>query len=157
MAVSCVTLSLLSRGFHIGLLIAIGLVAKPIMGYLSDRWGRKQVLVPGLIWSAAFSLLLIPNGQGVELTVTVALLGLFFYPDQPILTAAALEAVEREVATTGLGIVYFSAFLMSATSPLIAGGLYEADSVDAAPYYIAGSFALAAVVFASLPLKTDKT
>ena len=34
-----------SRGFHIGLLIAVGLVAKTGAGYLSDRWGRKQVLV----------------------------------------------------------------------------------------------------------------
>ncbi|HAI99959.1 MAG TPA: MFS transporter, partial [Dehalococcoidia bacterium] len=25
------------RGIHIGLLIAIGLIAKPMMGYLSDR------------------------------------------------------------------------------------------------------------------------
>ena len=150
-------LSPFSRGFHIALLIAIGLVAKPLMGYLSDRWGRKQVLVPGLIWSAAFSLLLIPNGQGVELTVTVALLGLFLYPDQPILTAAALEAVGREVASTGLGIVAFSSFIMAAISPLIVGGLYEAVSVDAALYYIAGLFGVAAVVFASLPLRAETT
>lgn len=149
-------LSPFSRGFHIALLIAIGLVAKPIMGYLSDRWGRKQVLVPGLIWSAVFSLLLIPNGQGVELTATVALLGLFLYPDQPILTAAALEAVGREVATTGLGIVNFSSFMMAAASSLIVGGLYEAVSVDAALYYIAGLFAVAALVFAILPLRAQR-
>ena len=37
-------LSPFSRGFHVGLLIAVGLVAKLLMGYLSDRWGRKQVL-----------------------------------------------------------------------------------------------------------------
>ena len=36
-----------NRGFHIGLLIAVGLVAKTGAGYLSDRWGRKEVLVPG--------------------------------------------------------------------------------------------------------------
>ena len=27
-----------ARGFHIGLLIAIGLVSKPVAGYISDRW-----------------------------------------------------------------------------------------------------------------------
>ena len=150
-------LSPFSRGFHIGLLIAIGLVAKPIMGNLSDRWGRKTVLVPGLIWSAALSLLLIPNGQGIELTVTIALLGLFLYPDQPILTAAALETMGPEVATTGLGFVAFIRFMMAATSSLIVGGLYEGVSVDAALYYIAGLFGVAAVVFASLPLRSDRT
>ena len=150
-------LSPFSRGFHIGLLIAVGLVAKPLMGNLSDRWGRKTVLVPGLIWSAAFSLLLIPNGQGAELTVTIALLGLFLYPDQPILTAAALDTMGKEVATTGLGFIAFIRFMMAASSSLIVGGLYEGVSVDAALYYIAGLFGVAAVVFASLPLRSSRT
>ena len=145
------------RGLHIGLLVAIGLVTKPLMGYISDRWGRKQVLVPGLIWSAALSLLLIFNGQGVELTLNVALLGLFLYPDQPILTAAALEVVGPEVATTGLGIIGFIEFIMAATSPLIASGLYEAISVDAALYYIAGLFSIAAAILASLPIGSQRT
>ena len=149
-------LSPFSRGFHIGLLIAVGLVAKPLMGNLSDRWGRKTVLVPGLIWSAAFSLLLIPNGQGVELTVTIALLGLFLYPDQPILTAAALETMGQEVATTGLGFIAFIRFMMAASSALIVGGLYEGVSVDAALYYIAALFGVAAVVFAILPLRAGR-
>ena len=87
----------------------------------------------------------------------MALLGLLFYPGQPILTAATLEAVGREVATTGLGIVYFSAFLMAPTSPRTAVGLYEDVSVNAALCYIVGLFALAAVLFASLPLGVDKT
>ena len=145
-------LSPFSRGIHIGLLIAIGLVAKPFMGYLSDRWGRKQVLVPGLLWSTLFAILLVVFDHGPALTVTIALMGLFLYPDQPILTAVSMEVVGRDVATTGLGIVSFSSFLMAAASSLIAGGLYEGAGMDVALYYVAGLFALAAVVFALLPL-----
>ena len=149
-------LSPFSRGFHIGLLIAIGIVAKPVMGHLSDRAGRKRVLVPGLVWSGALALLLVPFGEGVELTMVIALLGLFLYPDQPILTAAALELVGREVATTGLGIVAFSAFVMSASSSLIAGGLYETVGVNAAWYYVAALFGLSAVIFGLLPLNSGR-
>ena len=150
-------LSPFSRGIHIGLLIAIGLVAKPVAGYLSDRWGRRQVLVPGLLWSALFAILLVVFDNGPELTVTIALMGLFLYPDQPILTAAALEVVGRDVATTGLGIVAFSSYLMAAVSSLIAGGLYEGAGVEVALYYVAGLFGLAAVILALLPLngRTD--
>ena len=140
------------RGIHIGLLIAIGLIAKPMMGYLSDRVGRKQVLVPGLIWSCAISLLLAGFSEGIALTVLIALLGLFLYPDQPILTAATLEIVGREVATTALGIVAFFSFLMAAVSPLIAASLYEALGLDAALYYVAALFAAAAVILALVPL-----
>jgi sugar phosphate permease len=140
------------RGIHIGLLIAIGLIAKPMMGYLSDRLGRKQVLVPGLIWSCAVSLLLIAFSDGIALTILIALLGLFLYPDQPILTAVTLEIVGREIATTALGIVAFFSFLMAAASPLIAAGLYESMGLDAALYYVAALFAASAIILVLVPL-----
>ena len=142
----------LSRGFHIGLLIAVGLVAKTATGYLSDRWGRKQVLVPGLVWSCAVALALMAFDAGPMLTVTIALLGLFLYPDQPILTAAIYDTLGRDVATTGLGVVAFVSFLMAACSSVMAGALYESIGFDAAIWYIAALFALAAVVFAVTPL-----
>jgi len=145
-------LSPFNRGVHIGMLIAVGLVAKPLAGLMSDKLGRKQVLVPGLVWSCVFALLLITLDDGVTLTITIGLLGLFLYPDQPILTAALFDVVGREVATTGLGVVAFASFLMAATSPLIAGAIYETAGFDAALYYIAGLFAVAALVFALLPL-----
>ena len=145
-------LSPFNRGFHIGMLIAVGLVAKPLAGLMSDKLGRKQVLVPGLVWSCVFALLLVELDDGVTLTITIGLLGLFLYPDQPILTAALFDVVGREVATTGLGVVAFASFLMAATSPLIAGAIYDTAGFDAALYYIAGLFAVAALVFALLPL-----
>ena len=143
----------LERGFHIGLLIAIGLVAKPAAGYLSDRFGRKQVLVPGLVWSCLVALALIIFHQGVLFTVTVALLGLFLYPDQPILNAALFDVVGRDVASTGLGVAACASFLMGATAPLIAGALYDNIGFHAAVYFIAGLFAASAVAFAALPLR----
>lgn len=141
-----------ARGFHIGLLIAIGLVAKPLAGHLSDRWGRKQVLVPGLVWSCALALLLIPFDQGVGLTVSIALLGLFLYPDQPILVAATLEIVGDKVSATALGIASFTSFTMAAAAPLIAGSLYQTYGMEPALYFIAALFAAAAVLLALLPL-----
>lgn len=141
-----------NRGFHIGLLIAVGLVAKTGAGYLSDRFGRKTVLVPGLVWSCIMALGLVVFDGGIMLTVTIALLGLFLYPDQPILTATIFDEVGREVASTGLGVVAFAAFLMAATSSVIAGALYEWGGFPAAVYFIAALFAVSAVVFLLLPV-----
>lgn len=144
--------SALSRGWHIGLLIVVGLAAKPLAGYLSDRWGRKQVLTPGLLWSCLAALGLVAFPDGVMLAVMVALLGLFLYPDQPIVTAAVFDVVGREVASTGLGVVACVAFFMSAASALLAGAIYETAGFAATMYYIAALFAAAALVFALLPL-----
>ncbi len=140
-----------SRGVHVGLLIAIGLVAKPLTGYLSDKLGRKQVLGPGLVWSCALALGLLLFDSGVLLTACIALLGLFLYPDQPILTATVFDAVDSEVASTGLGFVSFVGSLMAVASPLIAGGLYEGLGFEAVVYYVAGLFGLATVVFVGVP------
>ncbi len=145
-------LSAFSRGFHIGLLIAIGLIAKPAMGYVSDRLGRKAILISGLVWSCALSLLLIPYNQGIALTIGIALLGLFLYPDQPILTATVLDIVNQEVASTALGIVRFTGFVLSGLSPLIAASLYEKVGVNATLYYVATLFGLAAALLSILRL-----
>ena len=112
------------------------------------------MLVPGLVWSCLITLLLIPFGQGIALTVLIVCLGLFLYPDQPILTAATLDTVGRDVASTALGLTSFISFILSAASPLIAGALYEMVGMDAALYYVGGLFAQAALVMAFLPIRS---
>ena len=112
------------------------------------------MLVPGLVWSCLITLLLIPFGHGIALTVLIVFLGLFLYPDQPILTAATLEIVDRDVATTALGLTAFISFTMGAASPLIAGALYEFVGIEATLYYVGGLFGLAALLLALMPLKT---
>ena len=62
------------------------------------------------------------------------------------------DVLERDEATIGLGVVSFFSFLMAATSPLIAGAIYEISGFQAGLYYVAGLFALAAGVCAMLPL-----
>ena len=140
------------RGFHIALLIAVGTLARPVAGLLSDRFGRKQVMVPGLLWSCLATIVLVPFDQGIALTVAIGLLGLFLYPDQPILTATVYDVMGRDVATTGLGVVTCVAFLMSSASALAAGAIYDTMGYSATMFYIAALFALAAIIFAILPL-----
>jgi len=152
-----VGLSAFVRAAYIGLLIAIGIVAKPVAGYLSDKLGRKQILAPGLLWSGAIMLLLIFFGEGVVLPVLIALLGLFVYPDQPILTAAFLDLVDDGVVSTALGIASFVGFLLSALTPMVVGALYEFVGVSAALYYIGSLFFVAAILLVPLKLTRPDT
>ena len=152
-----VGLSAFVRAAYIGLLIAIRIVAKPVAGYLSDKLGRKQILAPGLLWSGAITLLLIFFSEGVVLPVLIALLGLFVYPDQPILTAAFLDLVDDGVVSTALGIASFVGFLLSALSPMVAGAVYEFVGVSAALYYIGSLFFVAAILLVPLKLTRPDT
>ena len=145
-------LSVQSRGAHLTLLVLVGIISTPIMGYLSDRFGRKTVLIPGMLFIGIMTVLLVPFGEGIFLLVILALLGTFLFSDQPILTAAALDIVGEGVAASTLGVLSFSRFVLSASSPLIAGYLYNRNS-DYTFFYIAGLFGIATflLLFLKLP------
>ena len=145
-------MSPLNRGLHLGLLVAVGTLTTPVLGYISDRIGRKSVIVPVILSQCILTAMLVPFGTGATPTLIIALLGLFIFSDQPILTAAALDVVGHGVAATTLGVVSFYRFVLSAASPLIAGYLYESISSDAFFYYVASLLALAAVTVSVLPL-----
>ncbi len=109
-------------------------------------------MVPGLAWSCVAAVLMIFLSDGIGLTMAIVLIGLFLYPDQPILTAATLEIVGRRVSATALGLVTFVSFIMSAIAPLVAGGLYQSFGMSSALYFIAGLFGIATLIMLGLKL-----
>ena len=92
-------------------------------------------------------------GEGIALILLIALLGTFFYSDQPILTASALDIVGEGVATTTLGTLSFARFILSALSPLIAGFLYDSFSMNYVFYYVAFLMIIGAILLYFVPLK----
>jgi MFS family permease len=147
-------LSSKSVGFHFGLLWAIGIVASPLMGHLSDRLGRKPVLVPALLCSGLLTVLLAVFGKGIMFTAIIAMLGLFLRSDYAILSAAILDIVGQSVATTMLGIISSLRFIMAAISPLIAGYLYQTYGMQTTLFFVAALFAISAIIFAGDLSKT---
>ena len=151
----------LIRNLHFGLLLAVGIVSTPIVGWLSDLFGRKAVLVPGMLLLAVMSFLLANVGVGILLIIIIALMGTFLYGDQPILTALALDVAGDEVPTTVLGILSLERFLLSAASPFIAGALYDngftfggidLTGPEATFTYVAVLFLIGAVILLVTPL-----
>lgn len=144
--------NLFVRGSLIGLLVLVGIFASPVMGYLSDRYGRKRVLIPGMGVLAALTLLMAFWGDNIVImTILLGGLGLFLYSDQPILTAAAMDIVREGTAATTLGLLSTARFIFSAASPLIAAVLYDLNANNVF-YYTAALYALAIVILAVIRL-----
>lgn len=136
-----------SIGFHFGLLWAIGLFASPLMGYLSDQFGRKIVLVPALLYSSLLVTALAFFGKGVMFTVLIILLGLSIRSDYSLINATIIDMVKGRVENTMLGILSFSRCLMGAAAPLIAGVLYQYSGMKATLLFVGLLFLAAAIIF----------
>jgi MFS family permease len=137
-------------------MFSVSIVASPLMGYLSDRVGRKTVVVPTLLGLSVLSVLLALFGQGILLTAIILLLGLFLRSDYSLMSAMVLDVVGDNVATTTLGITSFTRFLIGAISPVIAGFLYRAMGMAAVLYYVAGLYVLAAMLLAAIRLRPSE-
>jgi len=110
---------------YIAMAQVVGIGSQPLMGYLSDRLGYKQVLVPAMITFAVL-LLLIPAAHGkVQLGIVILLLGTFFFSLHAILIAAASELTEQSMQSTIVSLIYAAGFI-GALSPTLAGILADA-------------------------------
>ena len=109
-----------------------------------------------MIALCALSALLVPFGDGIGLIVILALMGLFFFSDQPILTAAALDTVGQEVAASALGVFSFSRFALGAASPIIAGELFDSIGIESTFFYISGIYLIATLVLVVVPLSVKQ-
>ena len=138
-------LSSTSVGVYISAMQLSGIISQPILGYLSDLWGRRSILPPSL---AILSLSLIVMGwttSGVPFTFFLILGGAFLFPLMAIILAAAVDVVSQEVQATTVSLVFGSAVIVSSFIPAVAG--IVADNLDVRfTFLLAGGIVLFACV-----------
>ena len=82
------------QGVHLSLLTAAAIVCGPLIGVLSDRIGRKPVMVGVMAVSAVLASLMIVGNSGAALIVLVALLGTVMFSINSLVQAAAMDLGE---------------------------------------------------------------
>ena len=141
-----------SVGLHVGLLAAMGIVVGPLLGFLSDRTGRKTMIVGIMLVSTVLPVTMVVFGSTIALTVSVAIFGLFFFSVNNLTQAAAIDLTQgRGLEGTAIGVMWGNNALFGAMSPIIGGALAGVWGFSAAFYYAAALFFLAFLISLALP------
>ena len=140
-------------GLHLALLTAAGIVSTPVMGIISDRYGRKPVIVVAMSLMALFIFLFLIFDSGLPLTAVIGILGLFFLSSLSIINAAAIDQVDKGSEGSGMALLFAGGAVVGAIAPIVAGFIY-ADEGFRGFVWFAGSLATAGAVLAALlPMK----
>ena len=106
-------------GFHLFLLHVTGIFSQPVMGWLSDRLGRKAVMVPAMAILAIAYFLFGVVPEGLPLIATILVASLFFYPMMAIFLASASDLAPSDVQSTTVSLVFGVATLFGSLAPLV--------------------------------------
>jgi ACDE family multidrug resistance protein len=120
------------------------------MGYLSDRFGRKIVLVPALLYSSTLVASLAFCEQGPLFTLVIIMLGLSIRSDYSLVNATIIDIVRNRAETTMLGVLSLVRHLMGASAPIIAGFLYQFVGIQTPFLFVAALFLISALIFSTV-------
>lgn len=115
-----------------------GVIAKPLMGYLYDRWGTRSALFAPLVLTGVLTLALGFTPWAATLIVLATAVGIFS-PISPIILTAAADMADDTVLASSIGLIY-TLYGLGFLSPLIGGWLAEHFQLEASYLF----FALAA-------------
>ena len=139
-------------GFYFATMMASGIASQPLLGYLSDKFGRKMVLIPSLLLMGFFEIILVWSGSGLGLALVASCIGLFIYALGAIMQAAIMDVAPEEAGATTIAILFSCSALFTIPSPTIAGWLSDTYGTPSVFLYSGGLVLLSALLLMFLPM-----
>jgi MFS transporter, FSR family, fosmidomycin resistance protein len=122
---------------------AAGFAAAPVSGHLSDRMGRRNIIVTSMVMSGVVLLFMAFAGHSPAFALFVAFLGFFLFAIRAVLQAWLLDATPRNLGGTSIGILFGAQAVGSAIGPLIGGVIADHYGLVATFYYLAATIVVA--------------
>jgi DHA1 family multidrug resistance protein-like MFS transporter len=148
-----------ATGFQIGVVFAAFSVSRailgPLVGRLSDRIGRKPIIVAGLIVYALVSVLYAWSAALWQLGVFRFIQGIASVMVTPIAQAYVGDLTRAGAEGKTLNAFYASQFIGMAIGPILGGGIGATWSYDIA-FYVMGGLTLLSLVLVVLLVPTDE-
>ena len=122
-----------------------GFVAGPIGGHLSDKMGRRRVVMSSMLLSGVMVIGMVAAGKSPLFVVFIALVGFFLYAMRAVLQAWALESTPKNLAGSAVGVQFGVTTLGASAAPFVFGKIADTFGLYAGFYFLAGI-----IIFANL-------
>ena len=130
---------------------AAGFAASPISGHLSDKMGRRQIIMVSMAMTALILVFMAVAGRSTAFVFFIAVLGFFLYAIRPVLQAWLLESTPKNMGGTSIGILFAVQAAGSAVSPLIGGFLADKYGLLSTFYFLAVTIIIANLFIFLMP------
>jgi MFS family permease len=131
---------------------ACGFAAAPVAGHLSDKMGRRQVIVSSLGMTAVVLLFMAFAGRSVAFVFFVAILGFFLFAIRAVLQAWLLDATPKEMAGTSVGFMFGMSAVGAAIGPFTSGLIADHYGLGATFYFLAFTIVVANIFMFFTPM-----
>ncbi len=128
-----------------------GFAAAPVAGHLSDRMGRKSVMMTSMAMTAVVLVFMALAGKSLAFVFFVAVLGFFLYAIRPVLQAWLLESTPRNMGGTSIGVLFGAQALGSSIGPLLGGLVADSYGLTATFAFLAGTIVAANLFILFMP------
>jgi len=122
---------------------ACGFIAAPIAGHLSDKVGRRQIIMSSMSMTGVIILAMTFAGGTKWFVLLVAVLGFFLFAVRAVLQAWLLDATPPGMGGSAVGILFGMQALGMAIGPITAGVIADHYGIMAAFYFLAGTIIVA--------------
>ena len=130
---------------------AAGFAAAPIAGHLSDRMGRRSIMMTSMAMTAVVLIAMALAGRSIAFVALIAVLGFFLYAIRPVLQAWLLESTPKNMGGTSIGVLFATQSAGSAIGPLVGGMIADRYGLMATFWFLAATIIVANLFILWMP------
>ncbi len=120
-----------------------GFIAAPIAGGMSDKVGRRNIMMSAMAMTCVVLLMMVFAGGTPLFVFFVALLGFFLFAVRAVLQAWTLDATPKGMGGTAIGLLFGIQAIGQSVGPLICGVIADRFGLLSTFYFMAFTIVIA--------------
>lgn len=128
-----------------------GFIAAPIAGGMSDKMGRRSIMMSSILMTGVVLVFMVFAGGTPWFVFFVACLGFFLFAIRAVLQAWTLDATPKGMGGSAIGLLFGIQAIGGAIGPLVCGPIAEQYGLINTFYFMAFSIILANLFIFFIP------